>query len=172
MPRLFFGLAPDTSTRAALTQWACDVAIETNGRPTPAANLHLTLAFLGDRPPAMLPRLEHAAARVRGAAFVLTLDRMGAWRKSGIAWAGASAVPPGLVELQAGLAAELSAIGVVLEERPFAAHVTLARRASAGHARPMTPPLHWPVGDFALFVSEPSRGGVAYRTLASWLLDA
>jgi 2'-5' RNA ligase len=170
MPRLFFALRPDASERAALADHAVEVARLTSGRPIPPENLHLTLVFLGERSESLVPALQDTAAGVRGERFRLDLDVIDTWRKPGIAWAGPSAMPPGLQKLQSDLAAALALIGIAPEERPYAAHVTLVRKAQMGYSRPITPSLSWLVRDFVLFVSESTRAGVAYRELACWPL--
>ena len=64
-------------------------------------NLHMTLVFVGEVPSnsvATLPPVGRAAAATV-APFVLTLDRIGAFHRQGIAWAGASSPPDALVRL-------------------------------------------------------------------------
>jgi 2'-5' RNA ligase len=172
MPRLFFALRPDAHERAALAHHAVDIARLTSGRPVPADNLHLTLVFLGERPDSLVPALEAAAAGLRGEAFTLEIDVIDTWRKPGIAWAGPSLMPTALRTLQSELADALALIGIAPEERPYAAHVTLVRKAQLGYTRTITPALSWLVRDFVLFVSESTRSGVAYRELACWPLSS
>jgi 2'-5' RNA ligase len=172
MPRLFFAMRPDADERAALAAHALDAARFSGGRAVPADNLHLTLVFLGERPLSLLPALQEAAAGVRAEAFVLPIDAIDTWRKPGIAWAGPREMPSALRALQAELAAALELIGIPPEERPYAAHVTLARKARLAYSRALVPPLTWKVRDFVLFVSESTQSGVAYRALACWPLAA
>ena len=56
------------------------------------------------------------------------------------------------------------------DERPFAVHVTLARRIAAVVRRPLVPPLVWHVAAFALVASELDATGARYRVLSSWPL--
>jgi len=170
MPRLFFALRPDADERAALAGHAIEAARAAGGRAVPAQNLHLTLVFLGERPLSLLPALEEAAAGVRAQAFVLPIDVIDTWRKPGIAWAGPGTMPSALRALQGDLARALERIGIPPEERPYAAHVTLARKARLAYSRALVPPLSWKVRDFVLFVSESTPSGVAYRSLACWPL--
>src|SRR5256885_1011054 len=79
------------------------------------------------------PRGGEAAGPVRDPPFGIALDRVGGFRRARVAWAGASAAPAPLLDLQARLEAGLRASGFDLEERAFAPHVTLARKT----ARPL-----------------------------------
>ena len=49
--RVFFALWPDADARVALAALAREIAARTKGRAPPAANLHMTLAFIGEVPP-------------------------------------------------------------------------------------------------------------------------
>ena len=55
--RLFLALWPDPATAAALAVLARDVAEHAHGKATPPENIHLTLAFLGNQPSAIVPDL-------------------------------------------------------------------------------------------------------------------
>jgi 2'-5' RNA ligase len=168
--RLFFALWPDAATSNALTMLAQQVAVESGGRPTAPGNVHLTLAFLGDQPRRIARELSAAAARISAPSFDLVLDSVDSWRKNAIAWAGVQSVPPPLMELQQKIARSLLVSGLEAEERPFAVHVTLARRITVAVRHPLTPPLLWHVTAFALVVSEPDVAGARYRVLSSWPL--
>jgi len=168
--RLFFALWPDAATSNALAALAQQVAVEAGGRPTAPGNVHLTLAFLGDQPRRIARELSAAAARISAPSFDLVLDSVDSWRKSAIAWAGVQSVPPPLTELQQKITRSLLVSGLEVEERPFAVHVTLARRIKVAVRHPLAPPLVWHVTAFALMVSEPDVAGARYRVLSSWPL--
>jgi RNA 2',3'-cyclic 3'-phosphodiesterase len=170
--RLFFALWPDASTSDALATLAQQVAAESGGRPTAPGNVHLTLAFLGDQPRRIARELSAAAARISAPSFDLVLDSVDSWHKSAIAWAGVKIVPLPLVELQQTIARSLQVSGLEPEERPFAVHVTLARRITAAVRHPLAPPLVWHVSAFALVASELDAAGARYRVLSSWPLIA
>jgi len=168
--RLFFALWPDAATSHALATLAQQVAAESGGRPTAPGNVHLTLAFLGDQPRRIARELSAAAARISAPSFDLVLDSVDSWRKNAVAWAGAQSVPPPLAELQQKIARSLLASGLEPEERPFAVHVTLARRITLAVKHPLAPPLVWHVTTFALVASELDPAGARYRVLSSWPL--
>jgi RNA 2',3'-cyclic 3'-phosphodiesterase len=136
------------------------------GRVTPAENIHLTLEFLGEIGEERLGLLHDVAAAVRGRRFKLSMDRVGSFRRARVAWAGCESPAPQAMELQADLSRRLRAEGFDLEERPFAPHVTLARKTQASVLRARIEPIEWRVKEFALVSSNAGR----YTTLASWRL--
>jgi len=169
MARLFFALWPDEAARNALAAKSTEIARRCAGRPVPAANLHLTLVFLGEVPGEAIPALRRAAQPAAGAAFELALDRLGAFARAGVAWAGCGRPPRELLDLQAGLSARVREAGFTPDERAFAAHLTLARRIREPLAPEPMEAVRWRVGSFALV--ESVRGEGAYRTLADWALE-
>ncbi|HYG55254.1 MAG TPA: RNA 2',3'-cyclic phosphodiesterase [Burkholderiales bacterium] len=161
--RLFFALWPPAETAAALAEWARQF----DGRAVAAANVHLTLAFLGD----VDERNACEAARtVRGRKHALPIDRARYWRHNKILWVGPRDTPQPLLALVDQLHGSLRQNGFVLEERPFAAHVTLVRKARAPSALSRLPAVTWPVEEFALVASTPGRTGASYRTLEAFQL--
>jgi 2'-5' RNA ligase len=168
VPRVFFALWPDESARAKLAAMAGHVADEGGGRPVPAANLHLTLAFPGEVPDDRIGAARRAASGIRGAAFELVLDRLGSFRRAGVGWAGPSCPPEALVDLQSRLERALGAAGFAPEERPFAPHLTLARKLVRPVAATAIGPVAWDVEGFVLV--ESARGKGAYAQVAGWKL--
>jgi len=160
--RLFFALWPPRETALALERWAQAL----DGRRTPADRIHLTLAFLGEADEA---RAQEAARRVQAAAFRLALEDPGYWGHNQIVWAGPRQVPGELARLTELLQLELYKESFILERRPFAAHVTLLRKAPA-QPLPALPPVEWPVREFHLVSSSPAAAGPAYRTLGRFAL--
>ena len=163
--RLFFAAWPPPASAAALEQWArgCE------GRVVPAANIHLTLAFLGEADPALAIK---AASRVRGRAHDMPLEEARYWRRNEILWVGPRETPLPLKELVDRLALELKRESFVLEDRPFAAHVTLLRKASAPAALPALPAVRWPVDEFTLVRSSVSSRGASYEVVQRFSLAA
>ncbi len=94
----------------------------------PAANLHVTLAFLGEVDDLTLgrycARLDDVASLHRQ--LRLRTDRAGAFPPRGrarVLWLGIGEDPE-LTSLQTGIA---DAIGLAIDEQPFRPHVTMAR---------------------------------------------
>lgn len=169
MARLFFALWPDERARAILAGLAREVAGRCGGRAVPAANLHLTLVFLGEVDPARIATLRGAADGVAGSAFDLALDVVGGFRRAGVAWAGCRRPPAGLLALQSALERRVREAGHSPDARPYAPHLTLARRARVPVEAAGIETVAWRVGAFALV--ESARGEGAYGTLAEWPLD-
>jgi len=171
--RLFFAIWPDTAARDAIVALSREIAAARQGKTPPPANVHLTLAFVGDvvldRVDALAPVGAAAASAV--APFRLELDRVGAFRDTGIAWLGATTMPAPLAELARQLRAGLAAQRFPVERRAFAAHVTLARncRTALPRARPIQP-VSWAVDSLTLVASQLAAGGSRYHTLSEWPL--
>lgn len=167
--RLFFALWPDGGVRDRLDAAAAVVGRD-SGRRVARDNLHLTLIFPGQTPAGRRDCLIRAAAAICCPAFELRLDRFGHFRRARIAWLGPAEPPPALLELHRRLNAALADCGGEPETRPFAPHVTLARKAVRCRAPADFAPIDWAVRDFCL-VESPGDGS-GYRVLATWPLTA
>ena len=98
--RVFFALVPPPALRHALGVLAAGVAQRAHGRAVPGDNLHVTLAFIGAWPVSRLSHWIDVGARCAGAAMHVTLDRLGGFRRAGVAWIGTGTTPPALRELE------------------------------------------------------------------------
>ncbi len=170
--RVFFAVWPDAAARDSLAALARIVAEQTNGRAPPSENLHLTLAFVGDVAANSVGTLRAIglSAAAAAAPFTLTLDRIGTFRRTGIAWVGAAAVPAELTRMAQSLADALVACGFRIEQRAFAPHVTLARRCRRRCDLVPGAPIAWTVSRIVLNASEQVPGGPGYRDLGAWPL--
>lgn len=168
--RLFFALWPDEPVRSALAGLTARTTAECGGRAMAAANLHATLAFLGNVPQQRLSEFVALADALRGERFTLQLDAVGYWRHNRIVWAGARSSPPALVRLALDLKTALERLGWPVDERPYTPHVTLVRDARRGPASQAAELPPWPVEDFALVSSTQAAGGVKYTPLRRWPL--
>ncbi len=150
--RLFFACWPPPAVAQALARWARAAQRDCGGRATREEAIHLTLAFLGDAEP---EAAQAAARQARGEAssFVLTEARF--WAHNRIVWVGPEKCPAALAALARNLG----------EEREFAAHVTLIRKARAPKRLPALPALEWPVTEFLLVNSHLGPEGPSYEVL-------
>lgn len=167
--RLFFALRPKADTRARIARMASECGIDAD-RLTPAANLHLTLQFLGEVDAVTRIALTRAGGRIRAPAFALTLSRAGLWRRAGVAWLAPATIPAALVRLAHDLHAISTTLGIADEPRPFTPHVTLARRARTPPRLPGEWSIEWQVTDFALVSSRTLAGGADYEVVETWPL--
>jgi 2'-5' RNA ligase len=159
--RLFFALWPPAPAARALAEWAATVQRESGGRATKQETIHLTLAFLGEADP---DKAITAARGASGERFALPVETAKYWRHNEIVWVGPLAMPPQLDALVGSLHGRLREASFVLEKRPFAAHITLLRRAPQPSALPGLPRIAWPADEFVLVRSKPgSRYEVVQR---------
>lgn len=161
--RLFFALWPDDATRDALAS----LQMRVNGRRMRRENLHLTLAFLGEQPDAVVATLTGILNDLPGARLSLELDRLGYFPRQRIVWAGTHHAPDALLALHRQLATALRQAGIHFDgDRSFMPHVTLARNAEQPEDIPFVP-ISWNAGTIVLAESTTRAEGVFYGVLAS-----
>ena len=171
--RLFFALWPTDAIRAQLAAKAQSHAAL--GRAIAAANLHVTVAFLGAVAEERLAEVVEIARSTQkltfDGKFSLYLDRMEFWRRSSLVALTAAQVPPELLRIVDGLRTGLRQRGFQLHEHDtFRAHVTLVRDVVRGPAVAAVTPVHWPVESFALVESKVGQRGSQYTVLDEWSL--
>jgi 2'-5' RNA ligase len=161
-PRLFYALWPDAATRAALAAWQALL----DGKPVRPEKLHLTLAFLGQRPASELPALLALLEQVPARAMPLLFDHASHFPKLALTWAALAQLSPALLDLRAACMHGLAEQGLAprFEHDRFTPHVTLARQAPPPPAQRL-PPIAWQASELVLVESLKSSGD--YRLLAS-----
>jgi 2'-5' RNA ligase len=167
--RLFLALWPGDAVRRALAEVAESLAELASGKAVPAEKIHLTLCFLGEIADSRVGAVREAGLSVRAPRFELVIDHVGSFRKARVAWAGSSSVPPALTELQSALDSALRLRDFRLEDRPFAPHVTLARKIERPVPRAPMPAIRWRPPGLALVHSQAGTG--RYEVLETWPLD-
>jgi RNA 2',3'-cyclic 3'-phosphodiesterase len=169
--RLFFALELPEPLQQQLVRWRADNFSEDDGKPVAAANLHLTLAFLGEVSSETSQKLQQLAARIVQPGFTLNLDDAGHWPRPGVVWLGCQRAPRGLLQLASLLRAQAARHGCAQSAQPFHPHITLLRSATQKVALPARG-FHWhlDVSHFALFSSTFTQGRTRYRRLARWPL--
>ncbi|MFD1804053.1 RNA 2',3'-cyclic phosphodiesterase [Mixta tenebrionis] len=170
--RLFFAIGLPEPLPEQLVRWRAQQFPEEAGRPVAAANLHLTLAFLGEVSDEKAQGLQRLAGRIQQRAFTLDLDDAGHWPRPGVVWLGCRQAPRGLLQLAEMLRAQAARSGCHQSPQPFHPHITLLRNAT----RPVALPprnFHWQfrVDHFSLYQSLFSQGRTRYRCLQSWPLQ-
>lgn len=160
--RLFFALPCPEPVTEALSAWC--TANFPSGRPLHPADLHVTLAFLGNQPVESLPALTTLAAALPLPAFELELARTERW--SDLLVLVTRQAPPALLEFQAELSNRLQAAGIAHEQRPYRPHLTLVRRLDETAAPASAPQVSWQVSEWGLYQSIERQP--RYQRLARW----
>jgi len=168
--RLFFALWPDAALRASLQDAADSIRLDGAARRVPAANLHLTLHFIGNVYFDDMACMRSNARLVEASAFQLCIDRQGCFARPRVAWLGCSDIPEALVDLHRQLGARLQSCGYRPEARPYHPHITVARKVESIEDDPGFAPLSWRVESFALIEVRADAKGVQYHVVESWPL--
>lgn len=169
--RLFFALWPDAGLRAGLQDAADSIAFGSGVRRVPAANLHMTLHFIGNVYFNDMDCMRRCAGEVEAAAFELNIDSQGCFRKARVAWLGCRDVPDALLALQRKLGSRLQGCGFQPEARPYNPHITVARKCTSIDTDSRFKPLSWQVDKFALIEVQQAAKGVQYQLVESWPLN-
>lgn len=170
--RLFFALSLPEKLQQALVSWRAQQFPPEAGRPVAAANLHLTLAFLGDVSAQKERALRVQADRIRQAPFTLHLDDAGHWPRPGVVWLGCRQAPRGILQLATLLRAQAARSGCYQSPQPFHPHITLLRGAMHPVAIPPAT-FDWTLEaqSFSLYESRFEQGRTRYQRLADWSLS-
>ncbi|HKW70154.1 MAG TPA: RNA 2',3'-cyclic phosphodiesterase [Candidatus Dormibacteraeota bacterium] len=142
-------------------------------RWTPPANLHLTIRFLGHVQLALAERIADSVGAAGLRAFDVELGAIGSFKRGRMArvvWIGVGSGTEDVAELAARVEAESQRAGLEAEDRPFHAHLTLARaRPRDGASLPqLAPPptfKAWRADELILYRSKLGRGGSIYEPM-------
>jgi len=130
---------------------------------------HLTLAFVGDAEEDRAQAVSDAAAEAAAETGPFEVALTGALGTFGqrVLWAGVAA-PEGLTTLAGRTRASLATRGVDVDDRPFSAHLTLARAPGRGRLPRSSsdwqgPTSRWWVTEVRVMRSVPAAGGPRYE---------
>ena len=164
--RLFFAMQPGLTARETLHRHAEDIGV---GRPTPVANIHLTLCFLGSCNPAQQQRAGLVGSRLRPRTTAVHTGSLEYWAGARAVVLLAEPLDDALVEFHAELSQALADAGFSADRRPFRPHLTLLRKVSPAPTLPVIPSRQMPLRGFGLFRSRPGPRGSIYEQLHRWL---
>lgn len=141
------------------------------GNFTAPENLHLTLVFMGETAEENLEAIIQIIGEIRESAFEIPFNRAGCFVHSHkeLWWMGAESNSAGLSllrDIHGRLVRALLAAGISVDDRPFNAHITLAREIK--HARPIVldcPEINVRVNRISLMKSERVRGVLTHTEL-------
>ncbi len=167
--RLFVAVGLDDGARQAVMAECQKLSLKTTGGHfTTAANLHLTLAFLGETDVMELPKMEQALAGIRFAAFPVTLGNLGRF-SSGEKTILVLSTEGGnqLAELARNVRQALTKMGIRFDQKAFVPHLTLAREIVIADQDIKVvsdiPPITSFVRSFILMESLRETGTLVYR---------
>lgn len=179
--RLFVALVPPATVQTELAAVAKPLA---GTRWTPAANIHLTLRFIGETAPEKQTRFEEALARVRVEPFILPVGGIGTFTGRGparVLWAGVGSGHTRLYQLRKQVDESLLTVDSGLPVPGFHPHFTIARLDPTHEPKALmhfverqkdfeAPPFR--VAEFHLLASElrPSQPPV-YRVVRTFSLE-
>lgn len=172
--RAFFGLPVPAAQRNELDPYlAACAAVAPDFRWTPAANLHLTVRFIGSVEASVVEGVADRLAQRPLAGLGLELGEVGTFKRGRlvrVVWLQVRAGADAARELAVQVEAECVRAGLATEARPFQPHLTLARsRARGGAALPdlPNPPAlqSWRPGELILYTSTLGRAGSVYEPL-------
>lgn len=174
MARLFVAIRPPQAVRDELLRARGGID---GARWQDDAQLHLTLAFVGDADAAQTEALVEALTEVESAAFAVEVAGVGHFESKGRPTSVWARVPLGepLAQLQRRVESACRRAGFELDKRGYRPHVTLARMPrSAGpigdwlaqHGTLRAGP--WEVGGFTLYESRLRAEGAAYSPLVDF----
>ncbi|WP_129633489.1 RNA 2',3'-cyclic phosphodiesterase [Candidatus Oscillochloris fontis] len=181
--RLFIALDLPSPVRATLaaTQTRLrrsDLAV----RWAAVEGMHLTLQFLGESDPSLVPALLAGLAAIPPPAFHLQLAGLGVFptpQRPRVVWVGLNGDLAALHDLHAQVLAATRPLGFLPEARTFAPHLTLGRVrpepttsqlqaiTHAIHSVAPPAPLDWDVASPQLFHSQSTPQGMVYHVLGS-----
>lgn len=172
--RAFFGLPVPEAQRKELEPYLAECAATAPGfRWVPAANLHLTVRFIGTVERAAVEGIADRLAARPPAGFQLALGGLGAFKRGRLVRVVWLQVATGLEAAQTlaeQVEVECVAAGLTPETRPFQPHLTLARaRARDGAPLPVLPDppalKPWRAAELVLYRSHLGRAGSVYEPL-------
>jgi RNA 2',3'-cyclic 3'-phosphodiesterase len=171
--RLFFALWPDEAMRQSMAQATRKAARASGGRPMPAGNLHVTLAFLGPVPERRLPELAEVArgATETGNPLELAFDHLEYWRAAQLLCALPAEPPAAVATLARKLQDLLAARGFVPDLKPFRPHVTVARKVVRPGPVGKMHPVVWRFTELALVESRTLPEGALYSVVEAYPLS-
>jgi RNA 2',3'-cyclic 3'-phosphodiesterase len=148
----------------------------------PLSQVHLTLEFLGELNTNEAELIADELSEIRAEPFTLSLQSVGFFpprKLARILWVGVSA-SPALLSLQRQVRSIARDLGIEVEERKYAPHITLARfRQPAEHvaiapfiaAHSMYRSDTFTVSEFCLYSSELGRDGATHTLEQTYPLE-
>lgn len=172
LTRAFVAVTPPAQVLDAIAEKVDALPFE-GFRVLPRSQWHLTVAFLGPVEDAH-PLIDAVGAAVaKQESFALGLGGIGAFasaRRASVVWVGVRVGTEPLVALERAVRNAVTECGHVIEDRPFRAHLTVARAGRGADARGIVTADQvgaigepWPVERLVLFESRTLPTGAVYE---------
>ncbi|OUR64536.1 2'-5' RNA ligase [Methylophaga sp. 42_25_T18] len=172
MKRLFFALWPDDATRQKIIQFDNSLT-DPRLKKVRSKNLHVTLVFIGNIESEQEDNIIKAVDDVFAPVIDMQFDQLTLWlQKRGILSLTSSFQPSALLNLVEQLKNIVLAQDVEIENRPYTAHITLARNIKKQPELEVDPPIQWQSDNFVLVHSVSTGRGVDYQVINTWPLVA
>jgi len=168
MKRLFFALWPDNKSRQQIDHINQQITLS-GTRKLIVDNLHITLVFLGNVDDAIAEAVQRRAGDIIASPISLQFDELDYWAKPKVVCLTCHRQPKAVYQLVNALTRMLADYPVRVEQRPYRAHITLARKAKRRPQLNFTPVVI-NADSFALVESKSSERGVIYEVLECWPL--
>jgi len=165
--RLFIAINFNDATRSRLVSLRDELhRASSRGRFTHPENLHLTLAFLGERNEQQAVSAMTAMNMTSSEPFELSIDRTGRFKRNGsdIWWAGVCENKV-LLELQQNLTDRLLKNGFECDKRKYSPHITLGHEIITQAQPRQIEPFGEMVTCIELMKSERIGGKLTYTTI-------
>jgi len=144
-------------------------------------NIHITLRFLGDRPPKKVKAVTDFLHKSFSSheAFEIEIDRLGVFpseRFPKVLWAGVGQNSDRIAQIAGRLEEELNRLGSPKERQEFIPHVTLGRVQSAKNVKPLmqkftgytfSSPILSPLNQIIFYQSTLTPAGPVYEPLTT-----
>ncbi len=166
--RIFFALWPESDIQAELAEYGCELQRVVGGKLARQESIHLTLAFLGDVDLDRMDDVLGVGARAAFQPFAFVVDTAGCWGQNRVAWLGPRVTPGPLLALVDSLKSALTHAGFRVEQRPYAAHITVVRKARCRPIELALSPVQWRVNGFVLVRSQVDAEGSRYTIVRRW----
>jgi RNA 2',3'-cyclic 3'-phosphodiesterase len=164
--RLFFALWPDDNTRQQCTNITTAIQ-NANTSPVTAANLHVTLVFLGQVTSDQEIILKQQAATIPVPEIILCFNQLSFWKKPKVLCLTATECSPESMMLVEPLSNLAKNLNIPIDEHPYQPHVTLIKKVKAPTTLDFEP-ITWHSNAFCLVESCSLPTGIEYRVIETW----
>lgn len=171
--RVFFALPLQEQLKLEIDQWRND-SLPPSQNAVPAANFHITLAFIGQIKDSDIDVLYHRTDQlIKSNTFskeALKLIDTGFWPKPGILWIGPTDWPDDLTKLAGKLQNVGRNFGAKKAKKSYRPHLTLSKKTHKPSYPIEAPKFELDYNQITLYHSISMKAGVRYTALNSWPL--